>query len=194
MRYILDQKDNTILLIIQNLFGFVLIPASHRYWHEMLNYINCFAIGDWNGLVPIGTLNGKNSIGYTLSAGTLSIHFLEGNQQSASETKCETSFFVIFLRVDRYPNIIVLLILFYCAAQGVSLHREINQRRRWLIWYIKWWELLFLQLFLLIDTRVRFVLTQKESAILYYAQKKLGIVLLSIFHKGKVGTKMTSTD
>jgi len=68
---------------------------------------------DWDGLVPIGTLNGKNSIGYTLSAGTLPLHSLKGNKQSASETKCETSFFYIFLRVDRYPDIFVRLNLFF---------------------------------------------------------------------------------
>ena len=46
--------------------------------------------------------------------------------------------------------------------------------------------MLFLQLFLLIDTRVRFVLTQKESAILFYIQKKLGIGTVKYFPQGPV--------
>lgn len=38
-------------------------------------------------------------------------------------------------------------------------------------------------------TRVRFVLTQKESAILHYAQKKLGIGTVKHFPQGKSGNK-----
>jgi hypothetical protein len=49
--------------------------------------------------------------------------------------------------------------------------------------------LLFLRLFLLNGTRVRFVLTQKESAILYYIQKKLGIGTVKHFPQGKSGNK-----
>jgi hypothetical protein len=46
----------------------------------------------WNGLVLIGTLNGKSSISYTQSAGNLSLCSLESKIQSASETTRETSF------------------------------------------------------------------------------------------------------
>ena len=49
--------------------------------------------------------------------------------------------------------------------------------------------MLFLRLFLLNGTRVRFVLTQKESAILYYIQKKLGIGTVKHFPQGKSGNK-----
>ena len=37
--------------------------------------------------------------------------------------------------------------------------------------------------------RVRFVLTQKESAILYYIQKKLGIGIVKHFPQGNSGNK-----
>ena len=46
-----------------------------------------------NGLMLIDTLNGKNSISYTLHAGNLSLYSIEINTQSkASETICEKSF------------------------------------------------------------------------------------------------------
>lgn len=46
----------------------------------------------WNGLVLIGTLNGKNSISYTQSAGNLSLCSSQSKIQSASETIRERSF------------------------------------------------------------------------------------------------------
>ena len=49
-----------------------------------------------NGLMLIHTLNGKNSISYTLHAGNLSQYSTERNTQSnASETIRETSIFLI---------------------------------------------------------------------------------------------------
>ena len=56
----------------------------------MSAHIIYFAIC-WNGLVLIGTLNGKNSISYTKSAGNLSLYSSESKTQSASETTRETS-------------------------------------------------------------------------------------------------------
>ena len=38
-------------------------------------------------------------------------------------------------------------------------------------------------------TRVRFVLTQKESAILFYIHKKLGVGTVKHFPQGKSGNK-----
>lgn len=58
---------------------------------DLRTYIIYFAVS-WNGLVLIGTLNGKNSISYTKSAGNLSLCSSESKIQSASETIRETSF------------------------------------------------------------------------------------------------------
>jgi hypothetical protein len=58
---------------------------------DMRIYIIYFAIC-WNGLVLIDTLNGKNSISYTQSAGNLSLNLFISKIQSASETTRETSF------------------------------------------------------------------------------------------------------
>jgi hypothetical protein len=118
-----------------------------------------FAIS-WNGLVLIGTLNGENSISYTQSAGNLSLNSLESKIQSASETTRETSF--NFLPFRLYYNT-----LFTISRQDLT--------NNWLSWFIG-----FVEGDGAIQTydngrRVRFVLTQKESAILFYIQKKLGI-------------------
>jgi heme/copper-type cytochrome/quinol oxidase subunit 1 len=56
------------------ILGFIvwswLMASPHS---DMRIYIIYFAIC-WNGLVLIGTLNGKNSISYTQSAGNLSLN------------------------------------------------------------------------------------------------------------------------
>jgi len=46
-----------------------------------------------------------------------------------------------------------------------------------------------LMVFIANGTRVRFVLTQKESAILFYIQKKLGIGTVKHFPQGTSGNK-----
>lgn len=134
-------------------------------------YILYFVIS-WNGLMLIGTLKGKNSIGYTKSAGTLSLCC--NKKQSASETKYETSFNFSAFRMH-YNTI------FGNNAKHLS--------DSWLIWFIG-----FVEGDGAIQTysngkRVRFVITQKEGAILFYIQKKLGIGIVKHFPQGKSGKK-----
>ena len=81
---------------------------------------------DWDGLVPIGTLNGENSIGYTLSAGTLPLHSLKGISRAPQRPHAKHLFFNIFLRVDRYPYILVILNPFFllCTVRSVPSQRD----------------------------------------------------------------------
>lgn len=128
----------------------------------------------WNGLALIGTLYGKNSISYTQSAGNLSLYLLESKIQSASETTRETSFNFLAFR------------LYYKTLLG----NKANQSDNWLAWFIG-----FVEGGGAIQTygegkKVRFVLTQKESAILYHIQKVLGIGLVKHFPQGKRGEKI----
>lgn len=83
----------------------------------MGNTIN-FAVS-WNGLVLIGTLNGKNSISYTQSAGNLSLYSTESKTQSASEAIRETSF--NFSAFRQYYNTL------FVAGGGVSEARYVAQ-------------------------------------------------------------------
>jgi len=127
----------------------------------------------WNGLVLIGTLYGKNSISYTQSAGNLSLYLLVSKIQSASETTRETSFNFLAFR------------LYYKTLFGNNANHSDN----WLAWFIG-----FVEGDGAIQTygegkRVRFVLTQKESAILYHIQKVLGIGVVKHFPQGKSGEK-----
>ncbi len=127
----------------------------------------------WNGLVLIGTLYGKNSISYTQSAGNLSLYSLESKTQSASETTRETSFNLLAFR------------LYYKIFFG----NKANHTDNWLTWFIG-----FVEGDGAIQTygeskRVRFVLTQKESAILYYIQKTLNIGVVKHFPQGISGKK-----
>lgn len=128
----------------------------------------------WNGLVLIGTLKGKNSISYTQSAGNLSLYSSEGKIQSASETTRETSF--NFLAFRQY----------YFTLFGTSAH---NISNNWLTWFIGFVEGDGAIQTYAKGTRLRFVLTQKESAILYHIQKKLGIGTVKHFPQGKSGNK-----
>lgn len=140
---------------------------------DMSAYIIYFAIC-WNGLVLIGTLNGKNSISYTKSAGNLSLYSSESKTQSASETIRETSF--NFLAFRMYYNT-----LFGNDAQHLS--------NNWLTWFIGFVEGDGAIQTYGKGTRVRFVLTQKESAILFYIQKKLGIGTVKHYPQGTSGNK-----
>uniref|UniRef100_UPI001FA8170F hypothetical protein n=1 Tax=Ciborinia camelliae TaxID=647257 RepID=UPI001FA8170F len=130
-----------------------------------------FAIS-WNGLVLISTLNCKNLISYTRSAGNLSLYSVRSNIQSASETIRETSF--NFSAFNLYYNT-----LFGNAPQHLS--------NNWLTWFIGFVEGDGAIQTYAKGTRVRFVLTQKESAILFYIQKKLGIGQVKHFPQGKSG-------
>lgn len=134
-------------------------------------YIIYFAVC-WNGLVLIDTLNGENSISYTQSAGNLSLHNCE--TQSASEAVRETSF--NFSKFRLYYNT-----LFGNSAQRLS--------DDWLTWFIGFVEGDGAIQTYAEGTRVRFVLTQKESAILFYIHKKLEIGTVKHFPQGKSGNK-----
>ena len=140
---------------------------------DMRIYVIYFAIC-WNGLVLIGTLNGENSISYTQSAGNLSLYSSESKTQSASEVIRETSFNFSAFRL--YYNT-----LFGNAAQHLSAN--------WLTWFIGFVEGDGAIQTYGNGTRVRFVLTQKESAILFYIQKKLGIGTVKHFPQGTSGNK-----
>jgi len=142
---------------------------------DMRTYIFYFAVS-WNGLVLISTLNGENLISYTQSAGNLSLCSSESKTQSASETIRETSF--NFSAFRQYYNI-----LFGNAAQRSDLSNN------WLTWFIGFVEGDGAIQTYANGTRVRFVLTQKESAILFYIQKKLGIGTVKHFPQGKSGNK-----
>jgi len=128
----------------------------------------------WNGLVLIGTLKGKNSISYTQSAGNLSLYSLESKIQSASETTRETSFNYSAFRE------------YYITLFGNAAH---NISNNWLTWFVGFVEGDGAIQTYANGTRVRFVLTQKESAILFHIQKKLGIGTVKHFPQGKSGNK-----
>lgn len=128
----------------------------------------------WNSLVLIGTLKGKNLISYTASAGNLSLYFFNSKKQSASETIRETSF--NFSAFHLHYNK-----LFGNTAQHLS--------NNWLTWFIGFAEGDGAIQTYANGTRVRFVLTQKEGAILFYIHKMLGIGTVKHFPQGKSGNK-----
>lgn len=125
----------------------------------------------WNSLVLISTLYGKNLISYTQSADNLSLYSLNDNKQSVSETTRETSFkFSVFhtyyntLFKDKDPVSDEWLTWFIGFAEGDGAIQTYDQGKR-----------------------VRFVLTQKESQILYQIQFKLNIGDVKHFSQGKSG-------
>ena len=138
------------------------------------NIIN-FAIC-WNSLVLISTLNGKSLISYTQSADNLSLNscasiLRSDSKQSVSETTRETSFkFSVFH--DYYNTL---------------FKNKSHLSDKWLTWFIG-----FAEGDGAIQTydegkRVRFVLTQKESDILYKIQFKFNIGVVKHFPQGKSG-------
>ena len=116
---------------------------------DMRIYITYFAVC-WKSLVLISTLNGKNLIRYTQSADNLSLCSLESNKQNASETIRKTSFKFIAFRI------------YYNTLFKDSAHLSDD----WLTWFIGFAEGDGAIQTYAKGTRVRFVLTQKESAIL----------------------------
>ena len=140
---------------------------------DMGTYIIYFAIC-WEGLVLIGTLNGKNSISYTQSAGNLSLYSSNSKIQSASETLRKTSFNFSAFRLYYHT-------LFGNTAQDLS--------NDWLTWFIGFVEGDGAIQTYANGTRVRFVLTQKESGILFHIQKLLGIGTVKHFPQGRSGNK-----
>jgi len=128
----------------------------------------------WNSLVLIGTLYGKNLISYTQSAGNLSLYLSKSNTQSASETTRETSFNFSAFRQH------------YKTIHGNDTSHICNN---WLTWFIGFVEGDGAILTYGNGTKVRFVLTQKESAILYHIHNKLGIGNVKHFPQGTSGNK-----
>jgi hypothetical protein len=124
--------------------------------------------------VLLGTFYGKNSFSYTQSAGNLSLDS-KSKIQSASETTRETSF--NFLAFRQY----------YITLFGITMliNRDLNSK--WLTWFIGFAEGDGAIQTYEKGTRVRFVLTQKESAILYHIKYKLGIGVVKHFPQGKSG-------
>jgi hypothetical protein len=149
-----------------------ILASSHSH---MRIYISYFAIC-WNGLVLIGTLNGENSISYTQSAGNLSLSSLKSKTQSASTTICEASFNFLSFR------------MYYNKLFGMKSTRQ-HLTDNWLTWFIGFVEGDGAIQTYAHNTRVRFVLTQKESGILYYVHNMLGIGIVKHFPQGTSGNK-----
>ena len=126
----------------------------------------------WNSLVLISTLKGKSLISYTQSADNLSLYSLkEDNKQSVSETTRETSFEFSAFRT------------YFSTLFKDKDHLSDD----WLTWFIGFAEgdgaiQTYSQ-----SKRVRFVITQKESAILHTIQHKLNIGVIRHFPQGKSG-------
>ena len=151
--------------------GFVvwswILASPHSDMRNIINFAVC-----WNGLVLMGTLYGKNPLSYTQSAGNLSLYSSDSKIQSASETTRETSFNFLAFR-QHYKT------LYGNDAQNLSDNS--------LTWFIGFAEGDGAIQTYGKGTRVRFVLTQKESAILYHIKNKLGIGVIKHFPQGKSG-------
>ena len=131
----------------------------------------------WNGLVLYGTLNSKTTYSYTKSAGNLSLCYTNNNIQSASETTRRTSF--NFLEFHKYYSILL-------AGEGKSAEHISDN---WLAWFIGFVEGDGAIQTFDNNTRVRFVLTQKESGILYHIHNTLAIGNVKHFPQGTSGNK-----
>ena len=138
-------------------------------YSDIRNLIN-FAIC-WNSLVLINTLNGKSLISYTQSADNMSLNSLKDSKHSVSETIRETSFKFFAFRA------------YFNTLFKNSDHLSDN----WLTWFIGFTEGDGAIQTFEKGKRVRFVLTQKESAILYNIQHKLNIGVVRHFPQGKSG-------
>lgn len=125
----------------------------------------------WNSLVLINTLNGKSLISYTQSADNVSLNSLKDNKHSVSETTRETSFSFYAFRT------------YYKTLFKSSDHLS----DEWLTWFIGFSEGDGAIQTYAEGKRTRFVLTQKESAILYDIQDKLNIGVVRHFPQGKSG-------
>jgi LAGLIDADG endonuclease len=149
-----------------------ILASSYR---NMRLFIIYFAIC-WNGSTLIGTLNGENSINYTQSAGNLSLYSFNNNTQSASKTICEASFDFSTFRL-------------YCNKLFDKESSVQYLTDDWLTWFIGFVEGDGAIQTFANNTRVRFVLTQKESGILYYIHNRLGIGVVRHFPQGTSGNK-----
>ena len=151
------------------ILGFIVWSLMASPYSDIRNLINLAVC--WDSLVPINTLKGKSLISYTQSADNMYLNTLKDNKHSVSETTRETSFKFTSFRV------------YYNTLFKNSEHLSDD----WLTWFIG-----FVEGDGAIQTygegkRVRFVLTQKESAILYNIQHKLDIGVVRHFPKGKSG-------
>lgn len=152
--------------------GFVVwswFSASPHSDMSVYNFAICL-----NSIMLASTLKGKNLVSATQWAGNLSLHLFINEIQSASETTRETSF-----------NFSLFRSYYYKLFNSNSEHLSDN----WLTWFIG-----FTEGDGAIQTydkgkRVRFVLTQKESAILYFIHNKLNIGVVKHFPQGKKGRK-----
>jgi hypothetical protein len=113
----------------------------------------------WNSLVLTGTFDSKNLVSYTQSAGNLYTNSL----RSSSETICDTSLYSKELNKETNKNFNFQLFNQYSK-------KIINQE--WLTWFIGFSE--GDGAILITKGRARFVLTQKEGAILQHIQEVLG--------------------
>ena len=125
----------------------------------------------WNSLVLFNTLKGKSLISYTQSADNVSLNSLKDNKHSVSETTRETSF-----RLSAFRT-------YYNTLFKNSDHLSDD----WLTWFIGFAEGDGAIQTYAEGKRTRFVLTQKESAILYNIQHKLNIGVVRHFPQGKSG-------
>lgn len=155
------------------ILGFIVWSHVAASPHSNMGTFISFAIG-WNGLVLIDTLNSKNSISYTQSAGNLSLSSSRSKIQSASETIRETSFNYSAFRT------------YYNTLLGKDVHHLSENFLSWFIGFVEGDGAI--QTYAN-GTRVRFVLTQKESGILYYVHNKLGIGTVKHFPQGRSGNK-----
>jgi hypothetical protein len=151
-------------------WSYVTMASPYGDVGNLINFAVC-----WNSLVLISTLNGKSLISYTQSADNVSLYSLEDDKHSVSETTRETSFRFSAFRV------------YFNTLFKDSDHLRPSMTNDWLTWLIG-----FAEGDGAIQTygegkRVRFVLTQKESAILYKIQHKLNIGVVRHFPQGKSG-------
>ena len=152
--------------ILGFIFWSCVMASPYSDIRNLINLAIC-----WNSLVLINTLKGKSLISYTQSADNMSLNFFKDSKRSVSETTRETSF--KFSAFRAYFNTL------FKNSDYLS--------DDWLTWFIG-----FAEGDGAIQTfdkgkRVRFVLTQKESATLYNIQHKLNIGVVRHFPQGKSG-------
>jgi hypothetical protein len=123
----------------------------------------------WNSLVLLGTFYSKNSTSYTQSAGNRHLSILTNRNASSSETTRETSSF---------------------TSEGFESFKSLFSKlghnncpdNQWLQWFIGFVE--GDGSIMCHNGRPRFVLTQKEGAILYHIQEVLGFGVVRYFPSG----------
>ena len=147
-------------------------------YSDINNKIN-FAIC-WKDLKIYSTLKCKNLYSYIQSAGNLSLvyiyYFIFNYIQSASETTREISF--NFSKFNTYFNIL--------NNNNELLYNNLNSiPDDLLIWLIGFIEGDGAIQSYSNNTKIKFVLTQKESNVLYFIQKFLGIGHVKYFPQGK---------